>query len=243
MRRQYPQDQRAWLADLVEDLGETARATLLESGYTVNLEENEKLQPVQECVVRVEVGMVKLSVQAPDRSLVVGLYGPDDTLLSPLYHAWSRPLYFIQAQEASTVRVIPQSAVLEACQANASFGRNVLRQFSWDAWMMMDRIHSLAFHNLPQRVAQVLINLSAMMGRLEDNKVKLGLRLTQEELAELAGARRETLSTVLQDLREDNILDIRYARIDIKNYKKLQELAKSEPLPYLRRSVTGHVEA
>jgi len=188
------------------------------------------------------MGMVKLAVESTDRSLVVALFGPGDTILAPLYHAWSQPLYFVEAQEASTVRLIPQQAVLDACNASPAFTRSVLRQFSYDEWLLMDRLHSLAFHVLAKRVAQVLLNLAAMLGQLDNNRVRLGLRLTQEELAELAGARRETLSTVLQDLREEDILDIRYARIDIKNYEKLVELAGKQPLPFLQRSVTGPIE-
>jgi CRP-like cAMP-binding protein len=66
--------------------------------------------------------------------------------------------------------------------------------------------------------------------------IRLGLRFTQLELAELAGARRETLSPVLQELREDDILDLRYARIDIKNPDALRKMAGGDPLPFLRRA-------
>ena len=237
MRRQFPLEQCGWLPELFEGIGETATAALASSGTIVNLQENERLPQPHECLVRVELGLVKLSVVGSDRALTVTLYGGGDTLVAPLYHAWNRELYAITAQEASSVRLIPQSAVLEACSNNPTLARNLLRQYSFESWMMMDRLHTLAFHNLPQRLARVLINLAAMMGRQEGERVNLGLRITQDELADFAGARRETLSTVLQEMREEKVLDIRYARIDIQDFEKLQAIADYEPLPYLLRSV------
>ncbi|HTE20132.1 MAG TPA: Crp/Fnr family transcriptional regulator, partial [Armatimonadota bacterium] len=144
----------------------------------------------------------------------------------------------VEAQEETEICVIPQAAVLQAAASNPEFGASLMRQLSWGTWHLMNTIHMLAFYNLPQRVAQVLVNLAVMFGR-PDNKggIKLGLRLTQEELAELAGARRETLSTVLQDFREDDILDLRYARIDIRDMDALQKLAGTQPLPFLTRTV------
>ncbi|HEU4754714.1 MAG TPA: Crp/Fnr family transcriptional regulator, partial [Armatimonadota bacterium] len=136
----------------------------------------------------------------------------------------------------SEVRVIPQRAVLETAAKNPEFARDLMERLSWSSWHLMSTIHMLTFYNLPQRVAQVLVNLAEMFGRPDEKGgIRLALRFTQEELAELAGARRETLSTVLQDFREDDILDLRYARIDIRDIDALRQMAGVDPLPFLSR--------
>ncbi len=236
MRRQFPQEQVAWLKDVFEGLSAEDQEFLRDAGTLHVLEEGDNVPAVQEGIVRVESGLVKLAVSAEDRTLAIALFGPNDTFCTPLYQTWENELYYLQVQEQSEVRVIPQSAVLQVAAKDPKFGAAVMRQMSHGNWQLLDTIHRLSFYNLPQRVAQVLVNLAAMFG-MPDGKggIKLGLRLTQEELAELAGARRETLSTVLQEFREDGILDLRYARIDIKDPAGLERLAGSEPLPFLNR--------
>lgn len=237
MRRQFPQEQSAWLEDVFEGLDEASLQKLRDSGRMVVLEEGDLVPDFRDAVVRVESGLVKLAVSSEDRSLAVALFGPNDTVCAPLFHSWEPDLFYLQAQEQSEIRIIPQEAVLKVAAENPEFNRRLLRQLSWGIWQMMNTISMLSFYNLPQRVAQVLVNLAAMFGRPDEKGgIRLGLRLTQEELAELAGARRETLSTVLQDFREDDILDLRYARIDIKDWDALVKLAGTSPNPYIRWS-------
>lgn len=236
MRRHYPQEQTAWLKDVFEGLDEATMQRLLNSGTQHLLEPGDVLEDVQDCIIRVESGLLKMAVSSDDRSLTVALFGPGDTICSPLFHSWDDELYYIQAQEVSEIVVISQEAVLPVQAANPEFSRNLTRQLSWGTWQMMNTIHMLAFYNLPQRVAQVLLNLATIFGRPDQKGgIRLGLRFTQEELAELAGARRETLSTVLQSFREEGILDLRYARIDIKDIDALRRLAGTPPLPFLER--------
>jgi CRP-like cAMP-binding protein len=237
MRRQFPQEQSAWLDDVFESLSDAAARKLRDAGTVRVLEEGDRVTDFGESIVRVESGLLKLAVSSEERSLAVALFGPNDTICAPLYHSWESDLYYIQAQEQTEIRVIPQAAVLKAAAENPQFSAALMRQLSWATWQLMNTISMLSFYNLPQRVSQVLVNLAAMFGRPGDKGgIKLGLRLTQEELAELAGARRETLSTVLQDFREDDILDLRYARIDIKDFDALQKLAGTEPMPFLNPS-------
>jgi CRP/FNR family cyclic AMP-dependent transcriptional regulator len=235
MRRQFPEQQEAWVQSIFDGLDDASIQFLKDRGDLTVLEETDNLPEVKDCIIVVESGLVKLAVTSDDRNLVVGLFGPNDTICSPLFHSWDTPLYFVQAQEQSELRIIPQSAVMEIAASHPALARNVMRQMSWGSWQLMQVIQTLTFYNLPQRVAQVLLNLAVMFGvRTEKGTVKLGLRITQEELAEMAGARRETLSTVLQDFREDDILDIRYARIDIRDMEGLRRIAGTEPLPFLR---------
>lgn len=238
MRRQFPHEQEAWIEDVFAGLDESARQSLRDAGTRIALEPGERLPAVSEAIVRIEQGLLRLAVTSGERNLTVALFGPGDTICSPLYHSWEEDLYFIEAQEPSEVTVIPQAAVLNAAASCPAFAAAIMRQLSWGSWALMKTIHMLEFYNLPQRVAQVLVNLAEMFGRPDERRrgVRLGLRLTQEELAELAGARRETLSTILQDFREDEILDLRYARIDIRDMDALKRTAGRGPLPFLKKS-------
>lgn len=234
MRRQFPERQTGWLQDVLAGLADSTAQRLRNAGTLHKLGEGTRLERVSDAAVRVESGMARLAVRSDERRLTVGLFGPGDTILAPLFHGWKEDLYMIEALEESELLVVPQAAVLEAAAKDPELGRRVMQQLSWGTWHLMQTVEMLAFYNLPQRVARVLLNLAAMFGvRNERGRLHVGLRFTQEELAELIGARRETLSTILQEFRDEEILDIRYARIDIKDLDALQRIAGSGPLPYL----------
>jgi CRP/FNR family transcriptional regulator, cyclic AMP receptor protein len=243
MRRVFPHEQSPWLKDVFRSLDAAALQQLRDAGTLYVLEEGDRVPDFRDSIIRVESGLLKMAVTSDDRSLAVGIFGPGDTIASPLFHTWDNELYYIQSQEQSEVRVIPQATVLEVAAKHPQFTQDLMQQLSWSSWHLMNTIHMLTFYNLPQRVAQVLINLAEMFGRPDEKGgIRLGLRFTQEELAELAGARRETLSTVLQDFREDDILDLRYARIDIRDIDALRKMAGVDPLPFLNPNENG-VEA
>ncbi|MGH3098704.1 MAG: Crp/Fnr family transcriptional regulator [Streptosporangiales bacterium] len=57
----------------------------------------------------------------------------------------------------------------------------------------------LVFTDVPGRVARQLVDLSRKFGRRSDNGVHVEHELTQEELAQLVGASRETVNKALAD--------------------------------------------
>jgi len=237
MRRHNLEERDPLFKDIFSDVEESLLTTLRDAGELVRLNERDRLRPVSEAAIRIESGLVRLAVTSDNRSLTVALFGPNDTICAPLFHTWANDLFFVQAEEATEVRILPQAEMMEAAASSPALAQNIMRHLSWASWSLMNTIHMLTFYNLPQRVAQVLVNLAALFG-VPDEKggLRIRLRFTQEELADLAGARRETLSTVLQDFREDDILDLRYARIDIKDWDALLKLAGTQPNPYLRFS-------
>ena len=234
MRRLRPEEQAPWLADVLGALDQAAEEALLTEGRRHRVESGAKIPDVRECLVRVESGFLSLAVEATDRRLTLALFGPGDTVCAPLFHHWEDGIYHLRAEEESEVVLLPQAAVLRVMAENPGFAQAVLRQLSHAGWHLMRTIHMLSFFNLPQRVAQVLLNLAAIFGTPHPKGgTRLQLRFTQEELAEMAGARRETLSTVLQEFREEEILDLRYARIDIKDMAALRRVAGVPALPFL----------
>jgi CRP/FNR family transcriptional regulator len=57
----------------------------------------------------------------------------------------------------------------------------------------------LVFTDVPGRVAKALLDLAAKFGAQEDGAVRVQHDLTQEELAQLVGASRETVNKALSE--------------------------------------------
>jgi CRP-like cAMP-binding protein len=62
-----------------------------------------------------------------------------------------------------------------------------------------DTLADMVFSDVPGRVAKALLDLSRRFGRQTEQGVMVAHELTQEELAQLVGASRETVNKALAD--------------------------------------------
>mgnify|MGYP003404529089 CR=1 FL=1 len=83
-------------------------------------------------------------------------------------------------------------------------------------------IRSLAFFDVYGKVARVLLNLATERGRQTERGTVIDLRLTQQELAELAGMSRETMTRTLRDFQQAGCVSIDSGIITILEIDMLQ---------------------
>src|SRR5256714_1078211 len=69
------------------------------------------------------------------------------------------------------------------------------------------QITTLTVHDLTGRVVNVLLNLATKLGDADRDPVKIPAYLTQEEISQMVGARRERVSTTLNVLRRRGLVD------------------------------------
>ncbi len=88
---------------------------------------------------------------------------------------------------------------------------------------LLNRLEVFAFRNIKERLAIELINQAQQQrrnGRLTE------LRLTQQDLADLIGASRESVSRILKEFERDDLVILGRGRITLKNKQQLRQLAK-----------------
>jgi CRP-like cAMP-binding protein len=83
-------------------------------------------------------------------------------------------------------------------------------------------VRSLAFYDVYGKVARVLLNLATERGRATERGTVIDLRLTQQELAELAGMSRETMTRTLRDFQQAGCVRIDSGIITILEIDMLQ---------------------
>jgi CRP/FNR family cyclic AMP-dependent transcriptional regulator len=76
-------------------------------------------------------------------------------------------------------------------------------------------IYSLAFFDVYGKVARVLLTLAAERGRTTAQGTVIDMRLTQQELAELAGMTRETMARTLHDFQQAGCIRVEAGIITI----------------------------
>lgn len=87
------------------------------------------------------------------------------------------------------------------------------------------RIEDLIFKNVPDRLAGLFLRLAEDYGTPHPRGVKIDLRITHQQLANLIGSTRETTSAAIGEFRRRGILDNENRRIIILDREGLEWMA------------------
>lgn len=87
-------------------------------------------------------------------------------------------------------------------------------------------VADLVFSDVPGRVAKALIDLASRFGRKADDGIHVHHDLTQEELAQLVGASRETVNKALADFAMRNWLRLEPRSVVILDIERLTKRAR-----------------
>jgi CRP/FNR family transcriptional regulator len=162
-----------------------------------------------EHVFLVGAGVVKLvTIAQSNREIVLGflqrgaLFG-ESALLdgSPRDHS-------AHAHEDVVVYAMHRESLLRLVHESADFGYELARLMALGIRRVRARLEPLLYRTAHARVAHALLALADEHGVADANGVLIPLRLTQTELATLAGVTRETVNLVLSDLRGRGLLEV-----------------------------------
>ena len=112
----------------------------------------------------------------------------------------------VALEPAEAIRV-PYSEIVDALRGNPDLLVKLLEIFCNCLADAYDQITTLASQDLPGRLVQVLLGLASKIGRPAGEAVQIPAYLTQEEISQMVGARRERVSTALNSLRRRGLLE------------------------------------
>lgn len=88
------------------------------------------------------------------------------------------------------------------------------------------RLAGLSRQDVSSRLAEVLLILGRKFGTAAGAELRLGAPLTHQELADLIGSSRETVSRILGDFRRRGLVEITREAWVLKRVAELEELAQ-----------------
>ncbi len=100
--------------------------------------------------------------------------------------------------------------------------RGLLAQLAGRLRKANDVVADLVFSDVPGRVAKALLDLADRFGRTADDGVHVHHDLTQEELAQLVGASRETVNKALADFASRGWLRLEPRSVVIMDVERLR---------------------
>jgi CRP-like cAMP-binding protein len=89
-----------------------------------------------------------------------------------------------------------------------------------------EAVGDLVFSDVPGRVAKALLDLGERFGKTTDEGLVVNHDLTQEELAQLVGASRETVNKALADFAGRNWLKLDGRSVLITDLERLSKRGK-----------------
>lgn len=92
---------------------------------------------------------------------------------------------------------------------------------------IQSRVEDLVFRDVPARLAHLLLELGKTDGVPEGTGIRLCVKLTHQEMANLIGCSRETVSTTLGQFREQGLLRMEGRSIAILNPEHLARFVSS----------------
>ena len=104
--------------------------------------------------------------------------------------------------------------------------RGLLVQLAGRLRKANDVVADLVFSDVPGRVAKALLDLANRFGRTADDGVHVHHDLTQEELAQLVGASRETVNKALADFASRGWLRLEARAVVLLDVDRLRKRAR-----------------
>lgn len=133
-----------------------------------------------------------------------------------------------QAEAHSDVMicVLRRKDLLGLMQMKPDLGISLSKLIGFRRRVIENRMENLIFRNVPQRLAVLFLELKGEFGRSEGNEIKIDVPLTHEDLANLIGSARATVTDVLNDFKKQGIIQTAGKYFILKNTKSLEELTR-----------------
>lgn len=128
------------------------------------------------------------------------------------------------AIENSLLCFIPLSTFTSLVENNAKLALQVMRLFSEELREAEKDIADIAQKPVRERLAQTLLLLKGTYGFERDN-LTLNIKIRREDIAGIVGTTRETATRLLQDFKDEKMIDLKGKKIKILDTGKLLQTA------------------
>jgi CRP/FNR family transcriptional regulator, cyclic AMP receptor protein len=128
-----------------------------------------------------------------------------------------------EALEATTLYVLHRNAFYQLLETNIKLTLKILEVTMDRLRIANEKIEDLTFLDVRSRILRNILRLARDYGVQTSQGVLVDFKLTHQQLADMVGAVRETVTKVLLELQDEHLIDIDKKRIVIKDLAKLEK--------------------
>jgi CRP/FNR family transcriptional regulator, cyclic AMP receptor protein len=173
-------------------------------------------------------GRAKISICSADgKKLIMRIAKPGDVL--GLYAGLTGRPYEATAEllEPGRVSFVSRQNLVELIASQEAFGLGLVQVFSEQFSEFVDHARLLALsESATEKLARLILKWSRDFGELTTGGIRLQILLTQEEIAQIIGSSRETVTRLFSALKRQQIIRVKGGAMVIRNSAALASLAQ-----------------
>ncbi len=124
--------------------------------------------------------------------------------------------YAMACTEPTLLCPMDLPSMYELMRNNEKFGLSIYKLIGFRIKKMERRFESLLFHDVRTRLCEFIKDLAEENGVKRDDVISVNHFYTQKDFADLIGTKRETVTRLFNELKQEEIID--YSRKEIQIY-------------------------
>lgn len=175
----------------------------------------------------IKSGKVKVYKTTPDgRELIFAILSEGDVFAEvALFNDVNYPAG-TEVLEDACIGMIRNEDLEKLIINNSEIALHIIKVFSKKLYSSQQKVKELALGDTYTRTAQTIIKLAQSNGVQTSEGIEFQLNLSRQDLANLIGTARETVSRALSQFKKEGSIHIDRRKIIIKDMKKLQSWTK-----------------
>lgn len=162
-------------------------------------------------------GRVKIAACATDgREHIISILHPGE-IFGELALAEGKRNSLAVTLEPSYICAVALDHFQEVLQGNPNFNLQITKMIGRRLSKVQSRLTALCFKSASERIQGFIGDLAEEYGRRIGQEIEVELHLKHEEIAQLTATSRQTVTSVLNELSKQNIIDYDRRRILIRN--------------------------
>jgi CRP/FNR family cyclic AMP-dependent transcriptional regulator len=173
-------------------------------------------------------GKAKLSTSSREGKTIITKISDSGDVLGLNAVVSNRP-YEVSAEmmEPGQANFIPRESLLQFLKDHGEVTLRVAEQLSRNYYTAYEEIRTLGLTSSPsEKFAKLLLSWSVKTTQ-SDGSAQLKLTLTHEEIAEIMGTTRETVSRLFSDFKKKQLLQLKGSTLLIRNRSALEKIVQS----------------
>ena len=173
-------------------------------------------------IVSLVDGMAKILLEGSfNRNLILKILKPWQILGSPGIHSDNRHHYSVIAIDSSLVCFIDKKNFNAVLHRNSKFAYAFIEYLSYSSINSLDKILNLTQKKMRGRLADALIYLSNFVYA----DTSFSLQLSRQDLADLSLMSKESVSRIIKEFEDENVIKYNHKELEIISSDKLIEIS------------------
>ncbi len=178
-----------------------------------------------ESLYLVNGGRVKISKVTRDgKALTLNYCGPSELFGETSLVDGSPRQEMAEAMENSMITEIARTVFEEFLSKNPSLGVGMTKLLAKRRLQLENKVETLVFRDVTSKLAELLLELAEEYGVEDSRGTLIALKITHQELANLIGSTRETVSLTLSQFKRKDLLTTEGRKVIVTDSESLRAL-------------------